>query len=301
MMRPALSKHFAIPLLLAALLGLQLGARPAAGQVTIETFDTPIDLAASRAGAAFREQGRAEAPAAGVAERPTLAPRRSSPAYTAWFIPHYRVDQTAFADTTLWAVRNETGGSIELLAEYFREDGVLEANPIVSVPVHGVHTANVRDVPGLSFDTSEGYIRLTPTGAISADYFQVDTSRDLAVGGVAVTPADFCQSWSARFASFSPGSNSVLTFLFNNPQGNDPADPYTVEGNVYNEAGDFLGSFALRTRFFTAQIPVTNLTFGSSFGSMEFIINGLSGGHASVAHNAEGRFSVGMEGICTDP
>jgi len=275
-------------------------ALPAAAGVTVERSPLPSSeiQPPARRGALPNEGGSSLA----------AAPRDNRPSGELWFAPRYFVNTTDFAETTLWAVRNEgTMGTVSLTVQYFDVFFAPQRVDSFMIDPHAVKTVNVRDVPGLAVDPdgfARGFIRFTPGGAVSVDTLQVDTAENFAQGDVGFTLSDFCAAWQVRFASFTPGEGSVISFLVNGPRGNDMGDPPTVMGDVYNEAGDFVSSFTIRTDQWAFDIQSLDLVLGGlAFGSIELTIDALSfpDGLVSVAHSAEGRFSVGLRGICKDP
>jgi hypothetical protein len=224
-----------------------------------------------------------------------------------WFVPKYRVDTTAFGDTTLWSARNESGGTVFLTVQYFDVFFQLVADQDFEMPGRSLVSVNVRDVPGLDVDPdgfARGFVRMDATGPISADMMQVDTANNFATGSVANVIPDFCSSWQVRFLSFVPGQGSVVSFLINGPRGADPGDPTSVFGDVYDEAGNFINSFAIRTDEWIFDVDILDFVLGDvSFGTVELLLLAINNpaGLVSVSHSAEGRFSVGLPAVCTDP
>jgi hypothetical protein len=91
--------------------------------------------------------------------------------------------------------------------------------------------------------------------------------------------------------------------MINGPQGLRPADPVTVLGDAYSEAGVFLGSFTIRTDQWSIEVPVHDIVPpGENFGVVELAINSLflPAGIVEVRHRALGQFSVGHWAMCAD-
>jgi hypothetical protein len=286
--------------LLAVAVVLALAATPAAAQVVIELHDQPLlphDRAARNA---------PEPESGGGLAAPRLGTRNNTPSTQFWFIPRFNVDTTAFGDTTLWAVRNEGGADVDVAVEYFNSVFSSQRVDMFTLVPNQVKTVNIRDVPGLAVDPdgfARGFVRMMPTGPVSVDSLQVDTTDNFAQGSVSWTINDFCADWMGRFASFGPGQGSVFTFLVNGPRGSDPTDMPTIVGDVYNESGTFINSFTIRTSQWVFSIEILDLVLGGvTFGSVELSIDSTfsPAGILSVSHSAEGRFSVGLRGICRD-
>ncbi|MEM8933680.1 MAG: hypothetical protein AAGE94_20995 [Acidobacteriota bacterium] len=139
---------------------------------------------------------------------------------------------------------------------------------------------------------------------VFVDFFHLDDAGNFATGSIVPTFDDFCFGWMARFLRFGADDleGSKLTFIVNGPQGNDPEDPPTVSGDVYDEAGNFVNSFVVRTTEWSFELPATALAVGD-FGTMRININALlgNGGLVFVQHSAFGRFSVGGPAECFQP
>lgn len=278
-------------------------ASPALAQVVVETFDYPL-LERHRLA---REVGRQTAAAA---DEPVFgglfAGKSNIPTNALWFLPRFAVNRTAVGDTTLWAVRNEAAGPIDLIVQYYDTVFTLQRTDMFTLVANQVRTVNVRDVPGLAVDFdgyARGMVRFSPTGPVSVDILQVDTSQNFATGGEAFLTADFCEDWQGRFLSFGPGESSVFSFLVNGPQGGGSMDPPTIVGEVYAESGAFINSFTIRTPLWFFDVPALDLVVGGlSFGSVELTIDArfTPAGLLNVAHSAGGRFSVGLRGVCLD-
>jgi hypothetical protein len=243
---------------------------------------------------------------------PDPAAKGHEPDDGTWFIPLFKVDTrgTAPASSTFFSIRNEGDLTTNVLVEYFdtaftppRQHAVryvLIADQIVSV--------NVRDVPDLDVDPdlfARGILRITPRPdePVAVDAFQVDGTNNFASGGHAFTAGDFCDLWQVRFLDFGGASGSVMTVLVNGPRGMGAANPPTISGTVFNQQGQPVNNFNVRTNEWALEIPLLDLVQGDQrFGSIELVLNatGNPGGVVSVVHSAFGRFSIGAEGVCKD-
>lgn len=277
-----------------------LAAIPAAATVVVEIHDRPLVDRHRAASAA------APTPAASPAgENRSLTAGGNLPADAFWFLPLYRVDRTSFGDTTLWSARNESDLTVSLTVQYYDVFFTLQRTESFDLDPNEVLPVNIRDIPGLGVDPdgfARGFVRISPTGPISVDVFQVDTSENFASADTAFVTDDFCSEWQSRFLSFGPGQGSVFSFLVNGPRG-AAGGPPTIMGDVYNEQGAFLNSFTIRTDEWVFDVEILDFVLGpTSFGSVELTIRALfsPAGFLTVAHSAEGRFSVGLRGVCKD-
>jgi len=284
---------------------------PAAADILVETSLDPLpehDRAS--------ETAPNETPASAAL---SVRPRRNTAGYD-WFIPRFRVDRSQTGDTTLLAIR--APGSVrpcdgiictfnvEVL--YYDVRNVRQHVDHFNLSGHQVQTINVRDVPGLAVDPdgfARGMIRVVTNLPMNVDYFQVDTSGNLATGGEALGLSDLCETWAARFLTFGPGQGTVLSIFVREPLGSAPRDPATVVGLVYNESGTFINSFTVRTDDWAFDLPVEDLVVGGTqFGTVELTLfderddagDRDSGGLVTVSHAAESRFSIGARAFCTD-
>lgn len=227
---------------------------------------------------------------------------------TTWFIPRFSIDDSvANGDSTFVSIRHLSGNllDINVAVEYFDETGVLlDLENIVLTP-RQTQILTLRDNPLLvnPGGISTGTIAVMADNELAVDYFQVDFGDNFASGSLAPKLVDFCNFWTYRFLTFGGDSGSEIAFTLNAPQGPDPADP-SITGDIYNEAGVFINSFVIRTGLFLVDVPASDLVIGgSSFGSMDILINTLGlelfPGYVTVNHNAFGRFSVGLDAVCT--
>lgn len=293
----------AMALGLALVLALPL---PTAADVLVETSLDPLPEADP---ATFSTES----------EAPAVRPKRNAPGYD-WFIPSFRVDQTKPGDTTLLAIR--APGSVRpcdgeicsfnVEVVYYDLQRNRQHTDRFNLSGHQVQTINVRDVPGLAVDPdgfSRGAIRVLTNLPMNVDYFQVDTSRNLATGGEALELSDICEHWAARFLSFGPGQGTVLSVFVIEPLGAAATDAPTVMGAIYDEGGNFINSFTIRTDDSAFELRIEDLVLGSTrFGTAELVLfNALhepdstnAGGLVTVSHAAENRFSIGARAFCED-
>lgn len=243
----------------------------------------------------------------------SLIPKGNEPDDATWFIPQFKVDTrgTALGSSTFFSIRNEGDTNTIVQVEYF---GTVLAPPRQSSARYAlipdqIVSVNVRDVSGLAVGPDRfkrGIIRITPSpdDPISVDVFQVDAANNFATGNVAFTARDFCDFWQVRFLDFGGASGSVMTILVNGPRGMGAANPPTISGTVFNQQGQPVNTFNLRTDQWSLEIPILDLVTGNQtkFGSVELVLNaaGNPGGVVSVVHSAFGKFSVGSEGVCKD-
>jgi len=285
-------------------LALTLSA-PAAADVLVETSSDPLP-----------EQSE---PVAAKATAPDLQQRTNSAAGD-WFVPRFRVDRTKPGDTTLLAIRAPgstrpcDGEICSYNVEVYYDDvhRVRQHTDRFNLSGHQVQTINVRDVPGLATDPdgfARGMIRINTVSPMNVDYFQVDTSRNLATGGEALDRWDFCETWAARFLTFGSGQGTVLSIFVLEPMGAAPTDPPTVTGRIYDESGTFINSFTVRTDECAFDLRVQDVVRGGTqFGTAELALfsnldipDGVrNGGLVTVSHAAENRFSIGGRAFCTD-
>lgn len=277
-----------------AFVGLLVCASSVHGEVLIQHFDEPL---------VERYRSRLEANT-----------KDNEPSDLVWFVPYFEVDaSTAAGSSTFFSLRNESDVATNVLVEYFNRAFTQprqQAQRHVLIPKQIV-ALNVRDVLGsLAVDAdrfARGLIRITPRPdePISVDVFQIDVRNNFATGSLAVVfPTDFCTFWQVRFLGFAGSSGgSVATVLVNGPRGLSAASPPTLVADVYNQRGTFIRSTEIRTDQWTFELDLLALAGGrAGFGSVELILNAqsLPGGVVAVAHNALGKYSVGVEGVCRD-
>lgn len=113
----------------------------------------------------------------------------------------------------------------------------------------------------------------------------------------------FCKAWDLRFfngGAFDGGTDFTF-FVPGNPTDGEPV----LVGEVYNEAGAFLGTVSIRTPEVAFTVNSRDLDaevggLGANFGTIEWrFYNGLEGNISGV-FRASGKFSVGVPAICVD-
>lgn len=237
-----------------------------------------------------------------------------------WFTP-FLLDVTAGTqDASLWAVRNanvvcgpttshgcEPTGPVVFKVLYRTNKGRLIHTEAFSIPVHGVKTRNIREV-GLrtsQFREGEidedgfarGYVSFfvnQPDGEINVDAFRVDKGEGFATGDLGISGASQgCQWWQVRFLDFGgPGDGSVVSVLVDPLNESTTDKPFFASGEAYNEQGEYLNSFLIRTdqNYFEFAMSEVLMTAGEKFGSIQFVTE--VAGYVSVRHEALGSFSV---------
>ena len=170
-----------------------------------------------------------------------------------------------------------------------------------------MRTFSVRDVYLNDPDTSwagtvRGYATVLAGAGVSVDTFQVDTGNDFAVGGAAFPESELCRTVRIRFlrgGAFSGGTR--LQFYTEEAYGGTLDDPPSLTGVTYDESGTQISNFNLYTPFVAGERPIDSLIPASAtFGSIDLTFENPQGGYAWVTHDALGRFSVRVEGICLD-
>lgn len=250
---------------------------------------------------------RAEHDAAGLRARGALV---LAPSDGPWLVPFAVDPGNPVGTTTLLSVRNEaTVGDANVLVE-FLDDSLNEFHEVALVlEPRQLQSFNLRDQPNLPppIGLSTGLVRVTadPGQLVSVDTFRVVPNEDFATGGLAIDLAvEECSDWRGRIlvgGAFTGGT--VLRFFINGPQGADAADPPTITGTVYDEAGTMINPFTVRTDAWTLDLDAGQLFAGEQlFGTVELVIQGTEGGgHLTVEHSAEGRYSVSVPGVCLVP
>ena len=234
--------------------------------------------------------------------------KSNEPGTGVWFIPRFQIDQSpGQATTTLWSARNERPGSGSINVQAIYVDQTIEPLLVDEFVLDEdeIATFNLSLFPELvnPGGISTGLVVIFTDGPISVDTFQIDPANNFATGDVAVFGDEFCTNWQVRFLDFGGLSGgSELSFLIDVPQGALPEDPPSIEGEVFDQGGNFLNSFTIRTEFSVLDIPALDLVLGGTkFGAIELrILGNFPGGFVSVRHSAFGLFSVGLTGICRD-
>jgi uncharacterized repeat protein (TIGR01451 family) len=151
---------------------------------------------------------------------------------------------------------------------------------------------------------------------LSGDAFRVAGS--LASGNRLVrtapsaSPPELCKRWATRFLNGGPFDGGS-EFVFWLPRGARAATEITrIQGKVYDEMGQVVQTVVIETgeeAFVRSSLEVFDLVSEASgpqagfievpFGAIEWSLP--RPGHVSVVHRAEGRFAVGVPGVCLDP
>jgi len=282
---------------LALAAGLAIAPPPAAAQpegTTVVIGRQGPDLRAERAAAGLRPRGAM-----------VLAPSAGP-----WIVPFVVDPGNLVGTTTLLSVRNEApAGDADVLVE-FLDDTLNEFHEVQLVlEPHQLQSFNLRDQPNLPTPVglSTGLVRVTadPGQLVGVDTFRVVPGDDFATGGLGIDlTVEECSDWTGRILVGGPFTGgTTLRFFINGPQGADPANPPTITGTVYNEAGTLINPFTVHTDGWTLDLDASLLFAGDQlFGTVELVINGTQGGgHLTVEHSAEGRYSVTVPGVCLVP
>lgn len=284
-----------------AVAGLVLAAgavRPAAAaEPRIELSDQPIDLPALAAAPAPVAAGGVEA----VSATATL------PSNDLWLVPFVVDADNPSGTTTLLGIRMQDAESPDPAVEVDFLDSQLQLfhETVVELDEKEVQTFNLRDQPGLpAGGVQRGLVRVRSVDGdlISVDYFVVTPSEDFATGGKAIEFfTETCVLWSSRVLVGGPFTGGTrLQVLIDGPQGTNMGDDPTLAGNVFDEDGDFVNSFAIHTDQHVLELSAAQLIAPASlFGVIEIGI--FSTGLAGIVRTeigAEGRYSVGMPAVC---
>lgn len=242
------------------------------------------------------------------AARPPLARAASMTPGSIFIIPYYEVSTIdPLAEVALMSIRAEEGASPEIEFYPAAEDEPIYLTKVVDLAAKEMWTANLRDqlagVPGVPSGVVTGWIGVVSTNPVSVDSFQIFPSEAFATGANAFKFADLCESWRVRFligGGFSGGTQIMLFAL--DPQGGDSStDPPTFEGEVYDEDGNLLNTFAVWTSENTRLRPASGFVAGDeNFGSIDVRVLSPNGGYAAATHDASGLYSAGLKGYCLD-
>lgn len=225
------------------------------------------------------------------------------------FVPFYEVDTLhPSGTTTLFAIRDTTTSPVTLNVLYLSPTGDLLREDQVNLLPQQTLTTNIRDVGGLATDVNgvaRGYAAvvlssMVPTAFnLVGDYLQVDTANNFAAGDRMVSFFDLCDTQEIRFLDF--GAGTELRFLLGGPQGSDPmSDPPSFTVTPFDENGFALPSSDVYTSQYALELPASSFTT-ESFGTLVFDLSNSAGGVVYAEYSAEGKFSVGMNGACTEP
>lgn len=280
-----------------SLLAALLAPYPSSAETRITISDRPSEAAPARLVAPSRSDGLV----------PLAAALEPSPG--PWVVPFVVETGNPFGTTTLLSVRNENEvpGAVDVLVEFYDDTLTQFHSTMLSLAPNQLQSFNLRDQPGLpATGLHRGFVRITPSPGelVSTDYFLVTPGEDFASGGLGIDyTVEKCQRWKVRVLEGGPFSGgTTLLFLIDGPHGADPGDTPSVTGDVYNEAGGFINSFTIRTDAWVLEVDAADLILPANlFGAIELSINStLDGGWVRAEHKAEGRYSVGLHGVCRD-
>ena len=239
-------------------------------------------------------------------------------------LPFYSVDiVTPGGPTTLFAVRNESVSSVDVVIRYFGADrpDLPQSEQTITLGRKAVRTVNIGSVVqslNLQIDPdglARGYVTFA-TGqgeaVIHGDYFQLNDAQNFASGArlVNIDPSsngnDLCNRFSMRFLNSAVffDSGTLFTVWI---QSEEPLNGTAFSYSVYSEAGgderlssDFPAAdvaFQVSADLLMSADPGLNL----GFGAIEFQFPGGTIGHISAVMSAFDRYSVGFEATCLDP
>ncbi len=241
--------------------------------------------------------------------RPAL-PRKIDTAGDWLVLPRFEVDTlNPNGVTTLFAVRNVTDGSRQVIFRYYTDGGGSVAETVTLGPKQ-VRSVNLRDVAGLTPNPAgiaSGYvdiidsdaIQIFPQSVIQGDYFLADTANNFASGDRLVDYTNFaqfvdlCSKFELRFLNGGAFNGGTDITVFTDVLQTGSEFVYAV----YTEAGTLVRSGSVNTTYRSAKFPASFLADSTAFGVIEIVFNGTSG-HASSVFSALGRFSVGLNGLC---
>jgi hypothetical protein len=286
---------FALAALAVALAAAPLPAAAQPEGTTVIVGEPGRDLGAERAAAGLRPRGAM-----------VLAPSAGP-----WLVPFVVDPGNLSGTTTLLSVRNDAPvGDANVLVE-FLDDSLAEFHEVALVlEPDQLQSFNLRDQPNLppQIGLTTGLVRVTaePGQLISVDTFRVVPGDDFATGGLAIDlSVEECASWRGRILVGGPFTGgTTLSFFINGPQGADTVnDPPTITGTPYRESGEALPPFSVWTAAWTLDLDAGLLFAGDQlFGTVELVIDGTQGGgHLTVRHSAEGRYSLTVPGVCLEP
>lgn len=228
-------------------------------------------------------------------------------------LPFYLVESDPAGTTTLFAVRNESDQDVEVTIDYFQVDRpqTSQHTETLTLTPKRVRTFNLRDLLDDLLVDDDGFARgavviEADMPVIQGDYFQLTGAQDFATADrlVNVDPTsvhnELCQFFTLRFLSGSVfNAGTLFTVWLDLDAPPDPVEQ-SISYTVYDEAG---------TELFSGLVPTDRSSFTVSsealltlqqpnFGAIEFDL-GVPG-HVSAVMSAEGRYSVGLKGLCRD-
>lgn len=225
-----------------------------------------------------------------------------------FIIPYYEANTVNANDrATLMSVRNESTTTSSVVIDVYDEFGVLYRSVEQDLLAKETYTANLRDLlagqPGVPDGVVTGWIDVLSPSMVSVDYFQVYPNDAFATGDTAFKASSACDDYKIRFliGGGFDGGTQVIFHAFN-PMGGDAAtDPPTITGQVYDEAGNPINTFAIFTDEVVSSVPAALLVDApTNFGTIDVDFE-ANGGLVTTTHDASGRYSVGLKGYCLDP
>lgn len=232
-------------------------------------------------------------------------------------LPFFRVDRSnPTGETTLFAVRNVLNQPVQIRVYYMDEMmRTQRADGPATLPSRGVRTINIRDVSGLAVDAdgySRGLVLITASAssALSGDFFQVNPEEDFATGDRLIDAQRhpyICRLWGMRFLNGGPfsGGTSLNVRLYGAP-GTGAGAPPAFQLGFFDEAGQLLSTVFVQSATFLMELAMKDLLPPDAgypaFGAVELLFSPqVSGGLVAGTYSAEGRFSIGMTGMCLVP
>lgn len=229
----------------------------------------------------------------------------------ALLVPYFLVDRSEpFGTTTLYAVRNLTGGPVSADVEYFTLGGASQGTETLNLGPFDTHTRNLRDVPGLATSPdgyARGFVEIVTAGnpdmtpVLAGDYFQVDVGENLATGEKLVREIELCDHASIRFLEFPlAGSGTRLSVWIPNPRGVGGGAPPSFTVQAYDEDGHPVGGVtSVFSSLHAMKIDATAFT-ALDFGTLRFDFSNSGRGTVYAESSAQGRFSVGVSSQCDE-
>ncbi len=295
-----------------------------AGTVDVRFLDQPItdlDAYAGRISGVKSAEAMTSLRSLLGAAGTELAPiaERSGGVSDVLLVPYFEVDRhSANGSTTLLAVRNESPDPVKVRLLYVSAlGGSIEANQEVTLAPAASQTINLRDVQDLPADAdgiARGLVVLGAVGytgqggaKLSGDFFFIDPATDYSTGNTLIdmsldTPKnELCAAWSTRFLN-NPAisSRSSFRFVVDMPSGATSYDPPTAIGTVYDEAGEAVRSFEIRTDLSSFSLTTDDLVPADMpFGALSIRFPN-SDGAVLTEHSGFHRLSVALRGACLD-
>jgi hypothetical protein len=302
-------------LLPALLLGLGAGAlAQGPGEVSVRILDEPIDDLRSYSDAVLSG-------AAGTAptEPMNVVAGRSNATSDVLLLPYYEADRRDYAGvSTMFAIRNETAREVPVRILYLTVVGAVEQQvQEITLAPNATRTINLRDVPGLAAD-ADGVARgLVVLGAIgtsadssdllSGDFFFVDPATGYATGNTLLNMSlddsgnEFCAEWGTRYLRGGGfAGSSVFRFVVDEPAGAREIDPPTAVGTVYDEAGNAIQSFEIRTDSYTFDLSSAELAPEAVPSGSLSVRFPATRGAVLVEHSGFETLSIAFKAACRD-